>query len=159
MRQDSIIAAIRRNTNCELHGYALAREARVRGGLDVPLPDIDLEQLGGAPADIERPRSPTGATLRIRRGESFDGACVRELRADRFGAVALAPLIWQGDLPGIESGRPLFVRDLGPEKNQRILDLFPDRAAYAFTPTAVDEAPELLPYQDAMELLWGVAAQ
>jgi hypothetical protein len=155
MRQDTVITAIRRNTNCALHEYALARASRVRDGLDVPLPEIDLAQLPGAPADILRPPSPTGATLRVRDGERFSASCRRELQADRFGAVALAPLLWQGDLPGIEEGRPLFARDFGPELNQRVLDLYPQRVAFVFTPTAADAPPELLPYDEAMALLWG----
>ena len=150
MRQDSIITALRRNTNCGLHRYALARVAR-----SVALPDIDLHQIPGTPVDIDRPQSPSGATFRVRRGEPFPEACRRELRADRFGAVALAPLLWQGDLPGIEEGRPLFVRDLGPESNQRLLDLYADRLAFAFLPTRVGEAPEIVPYAEAMRLLWG----
>jgi hypothetical protein len=157
MRQDTVINVLRRNTNCALHEYALARAAGVRERRDVPLPDIDMAQLPGAPADIVRPPSPTGATLRIRQGEPFTPSCLRELNADRFGAVALAPLLWQGDLPGIEEGRPLFARDLGPERNQRLLDLYPDRAAFAFTPVEVEGPPELLPYTEAMELLWGAA--
>jgi hypothetical protein len=155
MRQDSIISALRRNTNCQLQAYALAREARVRHGLDVTLPAVDLDQSPGAPADIERPASPSGATLRIRRGERFSDVCLRELRSDRFGAVALAPLLWQGDLPGIEMGRDLFVRDFGPERNQRVLELYPERTAFVFTPTMADGAPEIMPYDDAMTLLWG----
>ncbi|HUF75075.1 MAG TPA: hypothetical protein VMM35_02295, partial [Longimicrobiales bacterium] len=155
MRQDTVINVLRRNTNCALHEYALARTARVRDGLNVPLPEIDLEQLPGSPTDIVRPPSATGATVRIRQGERFTQSCLRELNADRFGAVALAPLLWQGDLPGIEEGRPLFVRDLGPERNQRLLDVYPERVAFGFTPVVVEGPPQLLPYGDAMELLWG----
>jgi hypothetical protein len=124
MRQDSAITALRRNTNCGLHLYALAREARVAradprqvddlelGG--PPLPQEELEQVPGTPRDIQRPPSSPGATLRTRNGEPFGTACTREVGADRFGAVALAPLVWQGDLPGDEEGRPMFVRDFGP---------------------------------------------
>ena len=150
MRQDSIITALRRNTNCGLHRYALAREAR-----DVSLPHVDLDQIPGTPADIDRPQSPSGATFRVRRGEPFPQTCRRELQADRFGAVALAPLVWQGDLPGIEEGRPLFVRDLGPEKNQRLLDHYADRLAYTFAPRGAGEAPEIVPYAEGITLLWG----
>lgn len=155
MRQDSVITALRRNTNCALHLYALGREALASGAGDVTLPDVDLKQAPGTPPDIERPPAPTGASLRIRQREPFPASCARELRADRFGAVALAPLVWQGDLPGIEEGRPLFVRDLGPEKNQRLLDRYPERAAFVFVPKAADQAPEVVPYAEAMTALWG----
>jgi len=155
MRQDSIISVLRRNTNCGIHRYAVAREALVREGRAVTLPEIDLEQAPGTHIDIERPATPSGASVRMRRGEPFPETCLRELRADRFGAVALAPLVWQGDLPGIERGDPLYVRDLGPEKNERLLARYPDRAAFVFTPTSVDAPPRLVPYDEAMDLLWG----
>ena len=157
MRQDSVITALRRNTNCQLHLYALGREAMARGARDVSLPAVDLAQVPGTPPGIERPPAPAGATLRMRPNEVFPDSCIRELRSDRFGAVALAPLVWQGDLPGIEEGLPLFVRDLGPDKNRRILASYPDRAAYVFVPKASEQAPELVPYVEAMAILWGPA--
>ena len=151
MRQDSVITLLRRNTNCALHLYALAREAR-----GVALPEVDLEQVPGTPRDIERPPSPPGATLRTRAGEPFGIACIREVRSDRNGAVALAPLIWQGDLPGIEEGRPMFVRDFGPEQNRRLLDAHPERQAFVFVPKDPSLPPEIVPYDEAMAQLWGV---
>jgi hypothetical protein len=166
MRQDSVITALRRNTNCGLHLYTLAREARAAradprqvGDLDfggVPLPQVDLEQVPGTPPDIQRPPSPPGATLRTRNGEPFGTACVREVGADRFGAVALAPLVWQGDLPGDEEGRPMFVRDFGPERNRRLLDAYPERRPFVFVPKDPSRPPEIVLYDEAMAQLWGV---
>ena len=152
MRQDSVIAALRRNTNCGLHLYTLAREA----GGGTPRPEVDLEQIPGAPPGIERPPSPPGATLRTRAGEPFGNACVREVNADRYGAVALAPLIWQGDLPGLEEGRPMFVRDFGPELNRRLLDAYPERQPFVFVPKDPSRPPEIVAYDEAMAQLWGV---
>lgn len=154
MRQDTVISALRRNTNCDLHRYAVEREARARERREVTLPALDLEQAPGTHPDIERPISPSGASVRIRRGDPFPESCRRELASDRLGAVALAPLAWQGDLPGIEQGRPLYVRDLGPEKNALLLERYPTRDPYVFVPTTVGEAPALVPYDQAMELLW-----
>ncbi len=154
MRQDSVISLLRRNTNCELDTYARAREARA-AGVPVPLPPIDLVQESGAPADIVRAPSPEGTMLRTRAGESFTDDCARELGSDRFGAVSLAPLLWQGDLPGSEHGKPLFVRDLGPEKNQLVRSRFADRTAWVFVPKADGAPPSLVPYDEAMRVLWG----
>ncbi len=166
MRQDSVITTLRRNTNCGLHLYALAREASAAGtdprqveALDsggLSLPEVDLDQVPGTPPDIERPPSPPGATLRTRAGEPFGIECYREVGADRFGAVALAPLLWQGDLPGIEEGRPMFVRDFGPEQNRRLLDAYPDRQPFVFVPKYPRLPPEIVPYDEAMAQLWGV---
>jgi hypothetical protein len=167
MRQDSVITALHRNTtNCGLHLYALAREARVAGAdprqvddLDLggpPLPQVDLEQVPGTPPDIQRPPSSPGATLRTRNGEPFGTACTREVGADRFGVVALAPLVWQGDLPGDEEGRPMFVRDFGPERNRRLLDTYPERRPFVFVPKNPSRPPEIVLYDEAMAQLWGV---
>ena len=156
MRQDSVISALRRNTNCSLHRFAEAREALVRRGeAQVDLPIVDLQQASGIPPDIERRSPAPGTTVRMRPGEVLTPACLRELRSDRFGAVALAPLLWQGDLPGLEEGRILFVRDLGPEKNALILNAFPGRKPYVFVPKALEAPPELVAYAEAMEVLWG----
>ncbi len=156
VRQDTVITALRRNTNCQLHLYALAREAAASGS-NVAMPPVDLNQIPGTPSDIQRPAAPAGATPRIRPNEVFPDSCMQQLRADRFGAVALAPLVWQGDLPGIEEGRTLYVRDLGPDKNRRVLAQYPDRAPFVFVPKAPDAQPEIVPYAEAMAILWGPA--
>jgi hypothetical protein len=156
MRQDTVITSIRRNTQCELHLYTLARERVVRGGdASVELPSIDLLQVAGTPEGIERQTGPGGMTLRVRQGDPFPAECLAELRADRFCSVALAPLLWQGALPGIESAMPLFVRDLGPQKNERLKSYFPDRTPYLFVPKSEGADPEIVPYEEGMRVLWG----
>lgn len=156
MRQDSIVSILRRNTNCALQKYADAREERARGGDSaVPLPPVDLLQVAGNPDGLLRMSPFPGVTLRTREGEILSPGCIRELQADRFGNVALAPLLWQGDLPGLESEGILFVRDLGPERNQRVLQAYPDREPFVFAPFGPSSPPEVAPYGDAMRLLWG----
>jgi len=156
MRQDSIVSALRRNTNCQLHRYADAREARVRGGRpDAPFPQVDLDQAAELPDGLIHLSPVRGMSIRTREGEILTPECRREIEADRFGAVALAPLLWQGDLPGDQRGGPLFVRDLGPEKNADIRALFPDRPAFVFAPFAPSHPPEIAQYDEAMRVLWG----
>lgn len=158
MRQDSIIPALRRNTHCDLQRYSAAREARGRGlGDDVPLPNIDLQQLSGAPEGLFLASPVEGLWVQTREGEVVSPECRRQAQADRFGGVTLPPLVWQGDLPGDEEGKPLFLRDLGPEKNDEILALFPDRVAYVFSPFVLGGPPELVSYDDGMRVLWGVS--
>jgi hypothetical protein len=156
MRQDSIVSALRRNTSCQLQLYADAREARARyERVDTPLPGVDLDQAAEAPEGLLNVSLVRGMSIRTREGEILTPECRREMDADRFGAVALAPLLWQGDLPGEEKGAPIFVRDLGPEKNAMIRALFPDRPAFVFVPFAPSSPPELAPYDEAMRVLWG----
>jgi len=156
MRQDTVITSIRRNTHCGLHLYAEARERLVRWGDEsTVLPRVDLLQVAGTPDGVERRTGPGGMTLRIRQGDPFPAECLAQLRSDRFGTVALAPLLWQGDLPGVEEGKPLFVRDLGPAKNARLRSFFPTRTPYVYVPKSEDGPPEIVPYEEGMRVLWG----
>jgi hypothetical protein len=156
MRQDSIVSALRRNTNCQLHHFSLAREERERyGSSETHLPEVDLNQAAEAPPGLMHLSLVEGMSIRTREGEALDQECMRQVQADRFGAVALAPLLWQGDLPGDERGGPMFVRDLGPEKNQQIRELFQGRTAFVFSPFRPGAPPEIRPYDQAMGILWG----
>lgn len=155
MRQDSVTVALRRNGTCPLHAYASARERRVRAGASGELPVVDSNPRAGTPAGLERRSADGGTVIRIRPGESLTEECARELASDRFGTVALAPLLWQGDLPGDERGAPMFVRDLGPDKNAQVRAAHPGRAPFVFVPRAVGAPPELVPYEEAMRVLWG----
>lgn len=156
MRQDSVIVALRRNGTCSLHAYAAAREGRVREGAFGELPVVDARRLAGTPAGLARHSADGGTVIRIRAGESLTEECTRELTSDRFGTVALAPLLWQGDLPGDERGGPMFVRDLGPDKNALVRAAYPERASFVFVPRTVGGPPELVPYEEAMHVLWGL---
>jgi hypothetical protein len=155
MRNDSIQPILRRNDTCALHLYAVARLEGARGSA---LPPIDVEQTP-APAERARATQLVGGTRIWREpGREWPEACVREAVADRFGSLALAPLLWQGDLPGLESGRPMFVRDFGPLANRSVLSVFPDRRPLVLGYDGrSDERPALLPYDEAMALFWGGA--
>lgn len=152
MRNDSIQAILRRNDACALYEYAAARD----GGADrYELPPIDLEQSSRLPAALVSVRTPGDAVVLQKPGTVWPEECGRQVLADRFGSVALAPLLWQGDLPGLESGRPLYVRDFGPAGNAAPLADFPGRSALVFTFGPDGGPPRLLPYEDGMRLLWG----
>ncbi|MEX2470625.1 MAG: hypothetical protein WEA34_00495 [Gemmatimonadota bacterium] len=155
MRQDSVTVALRRNGTCSLHAYAAARERRVREGAPGALPVVDSSPRAGTPAGLERRYADGGTVIRVRTGESLTDECARELVSDRFGTVALAPLLWQGDLPGDERGDPMFVRDLGPDKNELLRAAYPERTPFVFVPRAMGAPPELVPYEEAMRVLWG----
>ena len=49
----------------------------------------------------------------------------------------------------------MFVRDLGPEKNAIIRAAFPGRRSWVFGPMAAGESPRVVPYDEAMRMLWG----
>lgn len=148
MRNDSIQSIVRRNDFCQLQAYATARLAG-----DALLPAIDLEQTSAPAPGLTALRQPGGSVVWRGDGVDWSDACVVEMYADRYGTVALAPLLWQGDLPGLERGRAMFVRDLGPERNQAVRALFPNRdlGVWAYPPSG---RPVLLPYDVAMATLW-----
>ena len=152
MRNDSIQAVVRRNDSCRLHEYATQRSG---GAPASGLPAIDLEQTHVRPGDLAAIEGPGGGAL-LRRGDmGWSEECVRQANADRFGTVALAPLLWQGDLPGLEEGKPLFVRDYGPVANARIRERFPNRAAFVFGYSPDGAEPRLVEFEQAMTGIWG----
>jgi hypothetical protein len=163
MRNDSIQPILRRNDTCALHLYAVSRlDASSAGEAAphrVPLDPlaIDLAQTHEPPVRATPALLEGGTRIWREVDRPWPDACAREAAADRLGAVALAPLLWQGDLPGLESGRPLFVRDYGPERNRAVLEAFPDRRPLVFGYEAASARPVLLPYDRAMTLVWRAA--
>jgi hypothetical protein len=99
-----------------------------------------------------------GTRAWLRYGAQWSPACAREAAADRLGSIALAPLLWQGDLPGLESGQPMFVRDHGPERNRAVLAAYPERRPLVWGYESPDGSPTLMPYDRGMSLLWGSGA-
>jgi hypothetical protein len=160
MRLDSIETALRRNDICALHTFALARARAARGESQVePDPSgLDFQLLAETPATLEAVYLTEGNRILIDRRLGVPPECEREARADARGIVSLAPLIWQGDLPGMEEGRPMFVRDLGPEENGMVLEGFPHRRPYVLMTPAPDSGPALRSYRDGMEVIWGGGA-
>ncbi len=154
MRLDSIESALRRNDVCRLHSFA---QAWVAGGGATSSADqgIDFDLLPDTPAHLRLLPVSEGEDVWVDPSLGFTPDCQREARADRGGIVSLAPLLWQGDLPGIEGGKPLFVRDLGPDENAAVLAAFPHRKPFLYLIPDPGWDPELRGYQEGMGLLWG----
>ena len=146
MRSDSIETALRQNTTCAVEQYADARER------EVPLPRIDLEPR----ADRALPRVDISPENYIRHvpGEALTAGCVAQIQADRLGVLELAPFLWQG-VPAGAQGGALFVRDMGPERNRRLLERESARRPLVFAAASADAPATLHPYEQGMRLLWG----
>jgi 4-amino-4-deoxy-L-arabinose transferase-like glycosyltransferase len=141
MRGDSTGILIGLRDPCELWEYALARrEAQISGG---PTPPPLPAGPPGTAAGGDEASVPQTAE------------CQRQLRSDRFETVALLPLIWQGDLPGLEPDGAMYVRDLGPEANGALLDLYPERIPLLLRGNGPRRPPVLEAYDEGMRLLWG----
>ncbi len=172
MRLDSIESGLRRNDICRLHTYAMLRteagapaddtveageeapEARTGGGGD-ELPTLDFRLLAETPDHLEPVYLTEGNRILVQPDRPITEACRREARADRGGIISLPPLIWQGDLPTVERGAPMFVRDLGWEENGEVITAFPDRRPYLLLTPAPGALPELRDYEEGMRVLWG----
>ncbi len=154
MRLDSVETAIRRNDACRVQTFLSAWSetgAREPAAASVGL---DFRPLPGNAPGLEIVEISPGSTVRVDRTVTPSDECRRQAAADRLGVVELAPLLWQGDLPGVEEGAPLFVRDRGPERNAEILARFVDRRAAMLVPGGPDRPPLLVPYEEGMARIW-----
>ena len=116
---------------------------------------IDRTHTGAPRPDLNAVVIPGGVTV-SRLGEALWSAeCAQQVEADRFGAVSLAPLLWQGDLPGLPVEGAMYVRDYGPEWNARVLAAHPGRSPHLFTPTEEGGRPQIVDYDEGMRVLWG----
>ncbi len=154
MRLDSVESALRRNDVCRLEEYTRARLIPASERPEGALPELDFRLLANAPPHLRPLVIVEGEHVPRDPSAPFTEACRRQARSDRFGVVSLAPLLWQGDLPGAERGAPMFVRDLGPELNREILAAYPDRTPYVYFPPRSGAPPELHPYEEGMRILW-----
>lgn len=162
MRNDSLQAVVRRNDMCAIDRYARLRNGEAVADYGTPLDaTLDETQTSELRSGLTPVATPGGVRVPRLEGAEWTAECERELVADRFGAVSLAPLIWQGALPGLDdtdadpARRSMFVRDYGPERNRTLLQRFPDREPWVFTATGPDSAPRLVPYDEGMRVLWG----
>jgi hypothetical protein len=154
MRLDSVEVALRRNDLCRVHNLALTLGG-LASGKPVTVADLDFRPLPGIPAHLSEMALSEGYRILADPLLEPSESCILEARADRTGIVSLAPLIWQGDLPGLERGDPLFVRDLGWRENEAVREIFPERTAYLLVIPAPGESPTLQAYELGMGMLWG----
>jgi hypothetical protein len=148
MRLDSVETALRQNPTCYLQAFAdsFAAGARTR--------DIDFKPRAvNLPAVAE---ITPGNRIRVVANEQFDDACAAQIQSDQTGIVDVTPFIWQGDLPGQPPRGALFVRDMGPEDNRKLIATMPERAALMLVPEG--DTLRLMPYVAAEDRFWGVPA-
>ncbi len=151
MRLDSLEAAMRQNTTCDTHNYALwyARSAANRAR---ETPPLDFSSVSRNPPP--QVRIAAGDDIRAKPGVPLSRECLREVASDTLGIVDVGPLVWQGDLPGLEGEGPMFVRDMGPEANAHLIQRYPDRVPMVLLRLRDDQPPKLFPYAEGMNLLW-----
>lgn len=149
MRLDSVETALRQNSTCRVHDYAIALHSGQLTGsgtvLDFTPRSRDLPQA----VEI----SP-GNKIRVEHGEELSERCRREIYADRHGVIDVAPLLWRGDLPGVPGRGALYVRDMGPELNEQLIRSYPERTPMVLYVTGAGDKPGLVPYDEGMSAIW-----
>jgi len=155
MRGDSVTVALSLNSSCSMHEFA-----DVHLQQSVPGDTANASTLSFTPGvtDGSIPRSlPSGATIWARPDEELSVSCLAQANSDRGGPIPLMPLLWQGDLPGIPGTGAMYVRDLGPTENSRLIERYPRHRVGVLLRHPDDGSPTILPYAAAMELLWDSA--
>lgn len=127
LRMDSVRLALRHNSTCRVELSLARSEVGGTGGSATQAAPMDLRFQGSTGPPLRELRMPSASVIRSYDGETLDPTCERQAASDFAGVLALPPLVWLGDLPGLGSDGAMFVRDLGPENNARLITKFPDR--------------------------------
>jgi hypothetical protein len=151
MRLDSVEAAMRQNSTCDTHAYALWYSGRSDERV-APAPPLDFSLVPHDPPP--KVTIARGDEIRVRQGTQLTPACLREVASDTLGIVDIGPLVWQGDLPGLAGSGAMFVRDMGPETNALLIEKYPDRLPVVLLRPHDNEPPKQMPYREGMALLW-----
>ena len=81
--------------------------------------------------------------------------CRRQEASDSLGGLGVTNYLWLDDLPGIPGDGTLWARDLGPERNARLLEAHPDRTPMYVLPDRRGGEWGLVPYERGVSSLWG----
>jgi hypothetical protein len=151
---DRVEAAMRQNPTCQVQRHMDAMHAD-RGEFGAGRPALSALDLRPTAREfLPLVLMARDAQIRLDTTTPLHPGCLRHVRADRFGAVDASFILWLGDLPGIEAGRPMFARDLGPEQNQRLLARYPTRSAWMYGYFSDQDSLQLVPYARGAALLW-----
>lgn len=141
MRLDSLESLTRHNSTCTIQRWLDA------GRRDVP---VSFGR-GAAPAGISEVEIAPGSRIRVEAAEWWPLACVRQAASDQAGVQEAASFLWHAGLPGLGPSPPLFVRDLGPDANRKLIAVL-DRPAFVLR-TAAGRIV-LASYAEGISELW-----
>lgn len=153
MRLDSVETALRENPTCVVDAFAKAYPSASPDERRSLLQQLTFTPDAGR--TLTNVDASEGDVIRARRGEQLTSSCTREFLADRLGIVDIAPLVWQGDLPGFPAHGAMVVRDLGPEMNRVLMRAFPGRHALFLYRPSSQVAPVLTEYDAGVAAVWG----
>ena len=153
LRMDSVRLALRHNSTCGVELYlALFEVPGEKGGPATQAGPLTLRFQRATGLALRELRMPSASVIRAYENETLDPMCERQAASDFDGVLSLPPLVWQGDLPGLGSAGAMFVRDLGPERNARLIERFPNREPRVLLRRGGEVS--LVSYDRGMALLW-----
>jgi hypothetical protein len=139
------------NPTCDVHNFAVWYATKPAGRTAAPTPlRFSLDHLN----PTSQMEIAQGDEIRYRRGVPLSRACLREVASDTLGIIDIAPLLWQGDMPGLGGSGAMIVRDMGPEANARLIARYPARVPMLYYRPEKEGAPRLAPYAAAIKTLW-----
>lgn len=94
------------------------------------------------------------AAMRGQRPEQVSAICRREQAADARGGFGITSILWMDDLPGIEGDGPMWVRDLGPQRNAELIEEYPEREPLFLLPEGSGTVGRIVPYEEGVSALW-----
>ena len=98
------------------------------------------------------------AAFRGQAVEQVTHICRREQEADVRGGFGITGILWLDDLPGIEGDGPMWVRDLGPERNALLIEEYPEREPLFLLPEGPGTVGRVVTYEEGVSALWDRAA-
>ncbi len=88
---------------------------------------------------VEKGLLPDGS-VRVDRTRAMSGRCVQEIQQDRSGFTLYGTLVWRND-PWLRSGL-VYARYLERDRNRRLLDRYPGRDYYLYTPLSPERGAQ-----------------
>ncbi|HEV7593824.1 MAG TPA: glycosyltransferase family 39 protein [Gemmatimonadaceae bacterium] len=151
LRGDSLEAALAQNATCDVHNFAdwYTRDRASRPAAKPPI-SFDFD----SPNKTSKLQIAQGEEIRYVQGAPVSRQCLVEIASDTLGIIETAPLAWQSDLPGLERGGAMIVRDLGPQANGRLIQRYPERIPMLLYRDQKEGAPKLVPYTAGIKSLW-----
>ena len=148
LRGDSLEAAMALNSTCDVHAFA--NWYATKPATAPPTINFDFS----APNSTEKIDIARGDEIRYFRGIPLSRTCLRQVASDTLGIIDIAPLVWQGDLPGLDGRGAMIVRDMGPEENSKLIARYPGRAPMILFRQEKEGPPRLVPYDVGIKALW-----
>ncbi len=75
-------------------------------------------------------------SVRVDTTRPLEDPCLREVGRDSTGFTVYGSLVWRND-PWLQRGI-VYARDLGPERNRRLMAAYPDRDYYLYAPVSTE---------------------